>query len=245
MYNELKQLITELGDTIISEAGTVSDIGTEKQWLTERDLEIETRLSNFIMEHDPEAQIYAEELHDNFVQAKSVWIIDPISSTYNFINGLPHFTVVASHMKEGKVVFAVVYDPSTKELFSAEKGKGVYLNGRQTGVRNRSDLTILIGGSFERKLFNEKLYSLFTLGTVRVLGSVALHYAYVACGRVSVAYSNNKDTFPEFAGKLLVEEGGGIFTDAEGNPLTHECKGIIAASSKENHGKILKILEVK
>lgn len=232
----------ELGDTIVSEAGTVSDIGTEKQWLTERDLEIETKLSNFILKFDPGAQIYAEELHDNFNEGKSIWIIDPISSTYNFINGLPHFTVVVSHMKDGEVIFAAVYDPSAKELFSAEKGKGVYLNNKKVGVRDRSDFTILIGGCFERKLFNENLYELFKLGTVRVLGSVALHYAYVACGRTTVAYSNNKDTFPEFAGKLLVEEGGGVFTDGTGNPLTHECKGIIAASNKDNHKKILEIV---
>lgn len=242
MYTQLKQLISDLGDSIVSEAGTVSDIGTEKQWLTERDLEIETKLSDFILKHDPEAQIYAEELHDNFIEDKSVWIIDPISSTYNFINGLPHFTVVVSHMKEGEVVFAAVYDPSTKELFSAEKGKGTYLNGIKVGIKTRSDVTILIGGSFERKLFSEKLYNLFKLGTVRVLGSVALHYAYVACGRTIIAYTNNKDTFPEFAGKLLVEEAGGIFTDGAGKPLTHECKGIIASANREIYDKVLNIL---
>ncbi len=59
MYTQLKQLISDLGDSIVSEAGTVSDIGIEKQWLTERDLEIETKLSDFILKHDPEAQIYA------------------------------------------------------------------------------------------------------------------------------------------------------------------------------------------
>lgn len=242
MYTQLKQLIIELGSLIIAEAGAVDDIGVDKQWLTERDLEIETRLSDFILSQDPEAQIYAEELHDNFVEAKSVWIMDPISSTYNFINGLPHFTVVLSHVKEGEVVFAIVYDPATRELFYAEKGMGLYLNDKKVGVRNRSDFTILIGGSFERKIFNEKLFRLFEQGTVRVFGSVALHYAYVACGRATVAYSNNKDTFPEFAGKLLVEEGGGIFTDGQGNPLTHEHKGIIAASSKEAHAKVLEIV---
>lgn len=157
-------------------------------------------------------------------------------------SGLPHFTVVVSHMKEGEVVFAAVYDPSTKELFSAEKGKGTYLNGIKVGIKTRSDVTILIGGSFERKLFSEKLYDLFRLGTVRVLGSVALHYAYVACGRTTIAYTNNKDTFPEFAGKLLVKEAGGIFTDGAGNPLTHECKGIIASASREVHDRVLKIL---
>lgn len=243
MYQELTKHIIKLGDIIVREAGTVSDIGTEKQWLTERDLEIETKLSDFILNHDPEAKIYAEELHDNFTEAKSVWIIDPISSTYNFINGLPHFTVVLSHMKDGEIIFAVVYDPATKELFRAEKGKGTFLNDQKVNVRTRSDFTILIGGSFERKIFNEKLFDLFKLGTVRVLGSVALHYAYVACGRTTVAYSNNKDTFPEFAGKLLVEEAGGIFTDGKGDQLTYECKGIIAATNKDAHKRVLDIVK--
>ncbi len=242
MYTDLKKLIVRLGNEISAEAGTASDIGTEKQWLTERDLEIETKLSEFILSHDPEARIYAEELHDNFIAGNSVWIIDPISSTYNFINGLPHYTVVASHMREGEIIFAAVYDPATKELFHAEKGKGFYVNEAKSGVKRRGDLTCLVGGSFERKIFNEKLLKLFETATIRVLGSVGLHYAYVACGRASAAYSNNKDTFPEFAGKLLVEEAGGIFTDADGNPLTRECKGIIAAESKDVHQKILEIM---
>lgn len=76
-----------------------------------------------------------------------------------------------------------------------------------------------------------------------MFGSVALHYAYVACGRTTIAYTNNKDTFPEFAGKLLVEEAGGIFTDGAGKPLTHECKGIIASANREIYDKVLEILK--
>lgn len=72
--------------------------------------------------------------------------------------------------------------------------------------------------------------------TIRIVGSLAVHYAYIACGRADVAISFNEDTFPEFAGKLLVEEAGGKFTDFKGGALRPETVGVIASNGLIHKG---------
>ncbi len=240
MYKDLIDLIVRLGDKISEEAGSVEEVGIEKEWLTEKDIMVETTLASFIKGNDPEAEVYAEELHNKIIEAKSVWVIDPISNTFNFIHGLPCYTVVISHMYMGEVVFAAVYDPSTKELFSAEKGKGMFVNNRKCHTRTTKDVVVLLSGVQNEENF-EKIKQLYNLGVVRIFGSVALHYAYVACGRATLAYTNNKDIFPEFAGKLLIEEGGGVFTDIHEKPITFQSRGIVAGADKKNHKMLIDI----
>jgi len=238
MYQKVINKIVELGDFIMSVAGNVADVGEKKSWLTEWDIKIETELTSLIKSYPGEHSIFAEEISDSYVEAENVWIIDPISNTFNFIYGLPHYSVVLSHLHNGEVIFAVVYDPSTKELFTAEKGKGSFLNGKQIKVSERTtELSILVGPHLTPKSpYREEtlkiLMATSLLGTVRTFGSLGVHYAYVACGRIDAAISKNKDTFPEFAGKLLIEEAGGKFTDFSGNPLTVTTHGIIATNKK-------------
>ena len=76
------------------------------------------------------------------------------------------------------------------------------------------------------------------LGYIDSLGSMGLMFSYVAVGRIQAAVIANKDTFPLFAGKIIVEEAGGIVSDFKGGDLTIHTRGIIAAITKV-HQKIL------
>ncbi len=247
MYNQVIDKIKELGDNLASIAGNVADVGKKKSWLTEWDIKIENDLTDLIKTFPGKHSIFAEEINNEYFEAEDIWVIDPISNTFNFIYGLPHYAIVLSHLHRGEVVFAAVYDPSTKELFTAEKGKGVFLNNKQIKVSDRiTELSILVGPHLTPKSpYREETLKILEatslLGTVRTFGSLGVHYAYVACGRIDVAISKNKDTFPEFAGKLLVEEAGGKFTDFSGNELTITTHGIVASNGKI-HEKILNIV---
>jgi fructose-1,6-bisphosphatase/inositol monophosphatase family enzyme len=73
------------------------------------------------------------------------------------------------------------------------------------------NLTILVGPHLNPRNANRSKIinltdKLSEIATLRTFGSVAVHYAYVACGRVDAAVTKNHDTFPEFSGRLLVEE---------------------------------------
>ncbi len=244
MYQKIIKKIIELGDSLPAVSGNTIDIGQSKQWLTKKDIEIETKLAKMIKTFSGKHSVYAEELHNNFIEDENVWIIDPISNTRNFIRGIPHYSVVLSHLHKGEIKFAVVYDPSNKELFTAEKGKGAFLNDKKIHVsEHQKELFFLVDGEeFFRKEVLKIISTIWENGhTVRILGSLGVHYAHVACGRIDGAISFNKDTFPEFAGKLLVEEAGGKFTDFVGDDLNVKTFGIIASNGLI-HGHIQNLL---
>jgi len=233
MHDEIINLIKQCGDELPPLSGTIADIGVKKKWLTEKDGEIEKRLSDLIVRFDGEHEIFAEEFHDDYREAENVWIIDPISNTMGFINGWTHYSVVVSHMHKGVLQFGAVYDPIVKELFTAYKGKGAFLNGKKIQVSQRiQDLSFLfqasVGPLYEKDWLLKVYSSLLDLGRVNTLGSLGLNYCYVACGRVDAVVALNKDAFPEFAGKIIIEEAGGVLTDLKGDTLTKDSKGILA-----------------
>ena len=77
------------------------------------------------------------------------WIVDPLDGTTNFLHGVPLFAISIGLEREGQVVAGVVYNPISDELFTAEKGKGAYLNDRRrmrVAVRkNLSDALVTTG----------------------------------------------------------------------------------------------------
>ncbi len=246
MYQQIIKKIIELGDTLPALAGNIVDIGESGRWLTHKDIEIETELTKLIETFKGEHSVYGEEMHDNFIPSENVWIIDPISNAMNFVKGLPHYSVVVSHLHKGELAFTAVYDPSQKELFTAEKGKGTFLNKKQVHVSTRTADTVFMIGPYVIPPYAEKFLKVVEImsendSTMRDIGSLAIHYAYVACGRADIAISFNKDTFPEFAGSFLVEEAGGKFTDFNGGVLNTKTAGVIATNGLM-HDKVKKLI---
>lgn len=251
MYQKIIQEVKRMGSDLPHFSGKIRNIGDRQKEVTEKDLEIEKTLSNIIKGLPGEHSVYAEEMHEEYLDTENVWVIDPISNTFNFIRGLPHYSVSLAHVYKKEIVFAVVYDPSTDELFTAEKGQGAFLNDQKISVTdNKLDLAILGGshitpGRLKRsKIMTDIIKDVLfekEWGTLRVMGSLALHYAYVACGRADVAISLNKDVFPEFAGRLLVEEAGGRFTDFSGKPLSVDTKTVLATNGKV-HDELMGVL---
>lgn len=243
----LTEYVRHTGNRLRQKAGKITDLRDGKLWVTEEDVAIERELSGLIHEVNPQATIFAEEEHNMFEQSNEVWIIDPISHTFNFIHGLPHYAISIARMVNNEVVFALVYDISMDELFIAEQGQGTTLNGLRVQVRPDLEGAAILydpkfGGQHSRAA-NMKIFSaLAEFGWVKSFGSMALHYAYVSCGRVQAAVSTTKDAFPEFAGSLLVQEAGGVFTDFQGKPLTIDTRHIIAACSTGFHQQIVEVI---
>lgn len=243
IYTKVIDLIKVRGDRLVAEAGQIKDIGVKKKFLTQEDLSIESALSDLITNSIPNAKVYAEELHDSFEEAEDVFVIDPISNTQGFIAGWPHYAVVLSHLQKGETVFACVYLPALNELFTAYKGGGAFLNDKRISVSDRGDGHYGLFAPRERSPFTmeQSAKLIETLGEKYFfmnIGSLASHYAYVACGCADIAISLNKDTFPEFAGQLLVQEAGGVMSDFNGDELRYDTRGVVA-SRADLHGELL------
>ncbi|UNT92896.1 inositol monophosphatase family protein [Allobaculum sp. Allo2] len=84
----------------------------------------------------PEAGFFSEEEEGSL--SDPCWILDPIDGTTNLVYGFNMSSVSLGLYQNGEIVFGVVYNPFTDECFTAEKGKGAWLNGsKRLHVSNR------------------------------------------------------------------------------------------------------------
>jgi myo-inositol-1(or 4)-monophosphatase len=68
------------------------------------------------------------------------WIIDPLDGTTNFLHSIPIFAISIALERDGDLVAGVIYNPVMDETYTAEKGKGAFLNDRRLRVANRRKL---------------------------------------------------------------------------------------------------------
>ena len=112
--------------------------------VTVADQEADKYLFNFLTNEFPEYGWLSEETLDTQerLEKNRVWVVDPLDGTKEFIEGVPHFSVSIGLVENGEPVIGVIYNPATEEMFSCEKGKGVYLNGEKVSVSNKKNLMV-------------------------------------------------------------------------------------------------------
>ena len=171
----------------------------------------------------PDFAILGEE---SGVQGKghSVFVIDPLDGTSNYLRGFPHYCVSIALVDNGEPTDAVIFDPLRNELFTASRGSGAQLNERRIRVADRKDLagTTLTTGfpPRERARAGAQLECVRELlvqaEDIRRTGSAALDLAYVACGRSDGYFEAGVKAWDIAAGVLLVREAGGKVCDYRG-----------------------------
>ena len=134
---------------------------------------------------------------------------------------------------------AIIYDPMRDELFTAERGRGAFLNGRPIHVSDVPNLaeSLVATGFPSRKRHaspNIHFYQEFTLRShgVRRYGSAALDLAYVACGRYEAFWEFHLNPWDTAAGFLLVEEAGGRISDFSGGAFRLDSREVLASNGQ-------------
>ncbi len=194
----------------------------------------------------PEHGVYGEEGTRSHLDSEYRWYIDPLDGTTNFAHGFPVFCVSmglerrstsASAGEDGEIVAGVLYDPLRDELFTAEKGRGAFLNGAPIHVSRTRDLAeaLVATGFPSRKRHdnpNIHFYQEFTLRShgVRRAGSAALDLAYTACGRFDAYWEFNLNPWDTGAGSLLVTEAGGTMSRFDGSRFRLDSQEILATN---------------
>ncbi|KUO60754.1 inositol monophosphatase [bacterium BRH_c32] len=193
--------------------------------VTEIDKKSEELIINYVKKKYPKHGILAEESGEKELDSEYKWIIDPLDGTTNFAHGLPIFSVSIGVVKGKEIIAGVVYDVISDILYCAEKGSGAYRNGSKISVNKRDDIkTSLLVTGFPYDIkenplnavehFNEFLYN---SRAVRRLGSAAIDFCYVASGVFDGFWEVTLQPWDVCAGKLIVEEAGGLVTDFDGN----------------------------
>ena len=194
-------------------------------YVSDADLAAEKAVINCILKHYPDHAILAEE---SGVQGESdtVWIIDPLDGTTNYLHGFPVFAVSIGVQVNGRMEHAVVYDPLRQELFTASRGQGAHLESHRIRVSGQKQLNrALIGTGFPYRQADSELQPyLDMLGKVvrntsgvRRPGAAALDLAYVAAGRLDAFWETGLATWDLAAGSLLIREAGGMVSGLDGS----------------------------
>jgi myo-inositol-1(or 4)-monophosphatase len=219
--------------------------------VTEVDLAVERMFRGLIAERFPDHRILAEELGtaDESGPAPYRWIFDPLDGTTNYAHGLPVFSASLALERAGQLVLGVVYDPTRKELFTAERGGGALLNGapiRVSSAQSLLDALLVTGFPYDVHQTVDEIVGLFgafigRAQAVRRLGSAALDLCYVASGRMDGFWERRLKPWDTAAGGLIVEEAGGQVTGMDGRPFN--CRaGHVVASNGRVHADMLKVI---
>lgn len=231
--------------------GTVFEVSSKvgkHNLVTEYDMLVEDEIVEFIRGHFPEHNFLAEESGTKGTdQDRITWLIDPLDGTVNFAHNIPMFAVSIAASFRGEILAAVVYNPMVHELFTAEKSAGAFLNGSKLAVTKTAELSDCIAATgFPYNTYENPLHCIdhFTymakLGIpLRRIGSAAIDLAYLAAGRVDCFWEVSLKPWDYAAGKLLVEEAGGRFSNFQGKPYTAIVEGPIIASNSAVHKQLV------
>jgi myo-inositol-1(or 4)-monophosphatase len=217
--------------------------------VTEMDARAEALIVDRLLGAFPDDAILAEERGAAAGRSGRRWIIDPLDGTTNYAHGLPIYGVSIALEIGGRVQLGVVYDPSQRELFVAERGAGAFCNDARLTVSTAATLDaslLATGFPYDIRVKDDnnlREYAAFAVRTrgVRRLGSAVLYLAWLAAGRFDGYWELRLGPWDVAAGGLMVEEAGGRLTAITGGPLDLEAPTVIASNGRI-HDAILAVL---
>ena len=221
----------------------------KSDWVTTVDRASEEAIIRVLTRAFPDHTIKAEESFPSTAASPHQWLIDPLDGTVNYIHQFPMFSISIALLSHGFLEVGVVYDPWRKELFTAERDRGAFLNGRRIRVSRHPTLQeslLATGFPFRAKgyldLYLESFRRIFLeTGSIRRAGSAALDLAYVACGRLDGFWEMFLSSWDVAAGALLIEEAGGKVSDFYGKGAYLDS-GNIVAGNPAVHARLVEIL---
>jgi len=209
----------------------------EADLVTAADRKSEALIRERIRSLWPDHDVLGEEEGLRDTGSEYRWYVDPLDGTTNFAHGYPVFCVSMALQHKSEMIAGLCFDPTRNEMFTAEKGKGAFLNGAPIHVSKIAKLSeSLVATGFpshkRHKNPNIYFYHQITLRThgVRRAGSAALDLCSVACGRFDGFWEFNLNPWDTAAGVLMVEEAGGQVSDFSGGPFQLNSRETVASN---------------
>jgi myo-inositol-1(or 4)-monophosphatase len=220
--------------------------------VTQADLESEKAIADFLKKETPEWSIVAEE-GTEITTGDTVWFVDPLDGTTNFVQRFPIFSVsigLTQRLPGGDydLQAGVVANPISGDVFWGVKGGGSYLGTERLRVSTKENLAdAVIGTGFPRRSgelteYLKEFAALYPLcRAFRRPGSASLDLCWTAQSIFDAFWERRLAPWDIAAACLIVMEAGGICTDFHGQP--HFLKsGNILGASPALHRQMLAVL---
>lgn len=227
----------------------------EKQaadFVSDVDIGAETRIREVLDRMVPGSLVVGEEMSPMASTAgETVFVVDPLDGTTNFLHGFPAYSVSIGALSDGVIVAGVVLNIPYGDLYTASRDGGAYRNGEAIHVSSvsRPDRALVgTGFPFKNLEFIERYVAQFARITraqcgIRRAGSAALDLAWLAAGRFDAFWELRLAPWDIAAGLLLVREAGGRVTDLEGRDI-QAVSGPVVGSNGLLHEWLLGSLRV-
>jgi myo-inositol-1(or 4)-monophosphatase len=237
------EAVVRAGDVMLERFGTAVRVDKKGSidLVTEVDVAIEREFRAMIADRFPEHLVLGEEMGGrDDVPGGHCWVFDPIDGTTNFAHGLPIFCSSLALEIDGVAEIAAVYDPTRRELFTAERGGGAFLNGAPIRVSSAATLlesVLVTGFPYDVHSRVQEIVGLFgefvgRARAVRRLGSAAIDLCYVAAGRMDGFWERDLKPWDIAGGALLVSEAGGELTNFHGDPFSSRGRDVVASNGR-------------
>lgn len=218
--------------------------------VTEADLASQEMVRTAVLGAFPDHTLLGEEgPPDDGQRGEYRWILDPLDGTTNYVHGYPFYAVSLALERNRDLLVAAVYNPVSRECFTAAAGQGAYLNGQRIATSRVTQLGQAVASaglpaqvrrdSPDLEVFIE---ASIHCQSIRRSGSAALNLAFLACGRVDVFWSFSTKLWDVAAGALLIREAGGTFSRPDGSPFRLDDGRFLASANPLLHQEFCQLI---
>ncbi len=229
----IQDVFRECGQLIIDRAGQPGAIRTKDRdgsSVTRTDEEVEERLLSVLRERFPDLPVFGEESgYDEDNLPLACWLIDPLDGTNNFIEGSTGFTCMGVLIQNGQAVASIIYDPSSKAMYTAKKGQGAYKNGQKLDLAAMPLPEVALC----KDLFIDELDKILAPKGVHCVNprtGGGYGFTMVADGRAAARFNMHGGGYVhDYApGGLLVREAGGVLVPILDAQYGYQTRSFVA-----------------
>lgn len=251
MLNEISRIVKEASSLMLSDTFQISQKEGYSNIVTSSDIAVQEYLKTQLSALLPGSGFLCEEEDAHDLAHEYTWIIDPIDGTANYARGIRECAICVGLKHNADMEQAVVYLPRTDELFTAQRGKGAYLNGKQISVSNRpfADAVLCTALSVYHKEYTQICSDIITkaflkCNDIRRFGAAAPELCYVAMGRCEMYFEYILSPWDYAAASLILTEAGGVISRLDGTPLdVTRPAGVLAANTQQNLDTLVAIVQ--
>ena len=238
----IEQVLRSVRPELLGNYGLIShDRKQDLSPVTRLDKQIENDLKNALKPLDESVGFYGEEFGEEGDKG-TFWTIDPIDGTEAFVRGMPFCSNMLCLIEDGQPSAALIYNFVLDELYTAQRGKGAYLNGQPIKVSKRTIEHAAVEYECSLELAeNRKGYiEIPRYGRYRFFAA-GYGFTQVAKGAMEarVQYQPYGMIYDYAPGALLVQEAGGLVANIGSSTYNYKNINFIA-SNQQVHNQLQK-----